>query len=73
MKNGVITGKMTLFYKVGHTGESIHGVLNDIHRKIWSIRDGEQKLWKFIERYELRNVLDVNIVAPVKRVFKKHK
>ena len=62
-----------MFYKVEQAGESIHAVLNDIHRKIWSIRDGEQKLWKFIERYELRNVLDVNIVAPVKRVFKNHK
>ena len=62
-----------MFYKVEQAGESIHAVLNDIHRKIWSIRDGEQKLWKFIERYELRNVLDVDIVAPVKRVFKNHK
>ena len=62
-----------MFYKVEQAGESIHAVLNDIHRKIWSIRDGKQKLWKFIERYELRNVLDVDIVAPVKRVFKNHK
>ena len=59
-----------MFYKVEQAGESIHAVLNDIHRKIWSIRDGKQKLWKFIE---LRNVLDVDIVASVKRVFKNHK
>ena len=56
-----------MFYKVEQAGESIHAVLNDINRKIWSIRDGEQKLWKFIERYELRNVLDVDIVKPVKK------
>ena len=62
-----------MFYEVEQAGESFHAILNDIHRKIWSIRDGEQKLWKFIERYELRHVLDVDIVAPVKRVFKNHK
>ena len=62
-----------MIYEVEQAGESIPAILNDIHRKIWSIRDGEQKLWKFIERYELRNVLDVDIVAPVKRVFKNHK
>ena len=59
-----------MFYKVEQAGESIHAVLNDIHRKIWSIRDGEQKLWKFIERYEIRNVLDVGIVSPNRRVLK---
>ena len=63
-----------MFYKVEQAGESIHAVLNDINRKIWSIRDGEQKLWKFIERYELQNVLDVDIVKPVrKKMFKNHK
>ena len=36
-----------------------------IHRIIWLIKDGELKLWKFIERYELRNALDVSIVTPV--------
>ena len=56
-----------MFYKVEKAGESIHAVLNDINRKIGSIRDGGQKLWKFIERYELRNVLDVDIVKPVKK------
>ena len=61
-----------MFYKVEQAGESIHAVLNDIERKIWSIRDGKQKLWKYIERYELRNVLDVNITAPIKRPLKKH-
>lgn len=61
-----------MFYKVEQAGESIHAVLNDIKRKILSIRDGKQKLWKYIERYELRNVLDVNITAPIKRPLKKH-
>ena len=46
-------------------GESIHAVLNDIHRKISSIKDGELKLWKFIERCEFRNALDVSIVTPL--------
>ena len=59
-----------MFYKVEQAGESIHAVLNDIHRKIWSIKDGELKLGKFIERYELRNALDVSIVTPIKRVLK---
>ena len=59
-----------MFYKVEQAGESIHAVLNDIQRKIWSIRDGEERIWKYIEKYELRNVLDVNIVAPIKRVLK---
>ena len=54
-----------MFYKVKQAGESIHAVLNDIHRKIWSIKDGELKLWKFIERCEFRNALDVSIVTPV--------
>ena len=37
---------------------------------MWSICDREERIWKYIEKYELRNVLDVSIVAPVKRVFK---
>ena len=59
-----------MFYKVKQAGESIHAVLNDIYRKISSIKDGELKLWKFIERYGLRNALDVSIVTPVKKVLK---
>ena len=54
-----------MFYKVEQAGESIHAVLNDIQRKIWSIRDGEERIWKFIERYELRNVLVVDIVVQI--------
>ena len=59
-----------MFYKVEQAGESIHAVLNDIHRKIWSIKDGELKLWKFIERYELRNALNISIITPIKRILK---
>ena len=45
--------KHHMFYKVEPAGESIHAVLNDIERKIWSKRDEKQKLWKYIERYVL--------------------
>ena len=60
-----------MFYKIEQAGESIHATLNEIQRKIWSIRDGKQRMWKYIENYELRNVLDISIVAPNKRIFKK--
>ena len=53
-------------------GESIHADVNDIDRKVWCIRRKEDRLWKLIERYELRNVTNVEIVIPVKRVLKKH-
>ena len=51
-------------------GESIHAELNDIQRKIWCIRNPEERLWKYVERYELRNKLDITIVNPLKRVLK---
>ena len=59
-----------MFYKVEQAGESIHAVLNEIQRKFLSIRDPAERIWKYIEEYELRNVLDTSIVTPVKRVFK---
>ena len=40
-----------MFYKVEQAGESINAVLNDIQRKIWSIRVGEERIWKNIEKY----------------------
>ena len=61
-----------MFYKIEQAGESIHAVLNEIQRKIWSIRDPEERIWKYIEKYELRNVLDIGIVAPVKRILNKN-
>ena len=61
------------FYKVEQKGESIHADFNDIDRKVWCIRKKEERLWKLIERYELRNVTNVEIVIPAKRVLKKHK
>ena len=57
----------SMFYKAEQAGESIHAILNEINRKIWNIREDEAKLWKFIERFECRNVLDINIVKPKKR------
>ena len=60
-----------MFYKMEQAGESIHAVLNDIERKIWAIKDEEKKMWKYIERYELRNVTNVTIVTPMKRIYKK--
>ena len=59
-----------MFYKMEEKGESIHAELNDIERKIWCIKKPADKLWKFIERYELRNFLGISIVTPFKRVFK---
>ena len=59
------------FYKVEQKGESIHAMMNDIDRKCWVIKNEESRLWKLIERYELRNVTNVDIVVPVKHVFKK--
>ena len=58
------------FYKVEQRGESIHSDFNDIERKAWVIKNKGDKLWKMIERYEMRNVTNVDIVKPVKRVFK---
>ena len=56
-----------MFYKVEEKGESIHAELNDIQRKIWCIRNAGDRLWKYVERYELRNVLDISIIDPIKR------
>ena len=39
-----------MFYKFEERGESIHADLNTIQRKIWCIRQPEQRLWNFIER-----------------------
>jgi len=56
-----------MFYKIEEKGESIHADLNNIQRRIWCIRNPEDRLWKYIEKYELRNSLDISIVQPVKR------
>ena len=53
-----------MFYKVEEKGESIHAELNSIQRRIWCIRDPAERFWKYIERYELKNVLDTDIVIP---------
>ena len=58
------------FYKVEQKGEAIHACMNDIDRKAWVIKNEGARLWKLIERYELRNVTNVEIVVPMKRVFK---
>lgn len=63
-------GTFYRFYKVEQKGESIHADMNDIARKTWCVRKKEDRLWKLIERYEHRNVTNVEIVIPVKR-FKK--
>ena len=39
-----------MFYKFEERSESIHADFNTIQRKIWCIRQPEQRLWKFIER-----------------------
>ena len=56
------------FYKVEEKGESIHATMNDIDRKCWVIKNKQARLWKLIERYELRNVTNVDIVVPLKRI-----
>ena len=50
---------MVIFYKVEEKGESIHATMNDINRKCWVIKNKEARLWKIIERYELRNVTTI--------------
>ena len=65
------TRSFYMFYKVEGKGESIHAELNSIQRKIWCIRDPAERLWKYIERYELKNSLDTAIVVPDKRVLNK--
>ena len=61
------------FYKVEQKGEAIHATLNDIDRKAWVIKDEGARLWKLVERYELRNVTDVECVVPIKRVFSRER
>ena len=61
------TQSFYMFYKVEEKGESIHAELNSIQRKIWCIRDPAERLWKYIERYELKNSLDTNIVVANKK------
>ena len=56
-----------MFYKMEERGESLHAELNSIQRKIWCIRSPEQRLWKYIQSYELKNQLDTTITVPVKR------
>jgi hypothetical protein len=63
-------GNFYRFYKIEQKGESIHADMNDIDRKVWCVRKKEARLWKLIERYELRNVTNVEIVVPIKRMFK---
>ena len=58
------------FYKVEQKGEAIHASMNDIDRKAWVIKNEGARLWKLVERYELRNVSNVEIVVPIKRVFR---
>ena len=59
-----------MFYKVEEKGEAIHSELNDIQRKILCIRNSFDRLWKYVERYELHNALDTSIVNPVKNTNK---
>ena len=56
------------FYKVEQRGEEIHASINDIDRKAWVIKNEGSRLWKLVERYELRNV---EIAVPMRRVFRK--
>ena len=55
-----------MFYKMEERGEAIHAELNQIQRRIWCIRNQENRLWKFIELYELKNQLDTSIIEPIK-------
>ena len=57
-----------MFFKVEEKGESIHAELNSIQRKIWCIRDPAERLWKYIERYELKNTLETDLVVPDRRI-----
>ena len=59
-----------MLHKVEEKGESIHAELNSIQRKIWCIRDPAERLWKYVERYELKNTLDTTIVQPIKWIKK---
>ena len=61
------TRSFHMFYKFEEQGESIHRELNAIERRIWAIRNPEEQLWAYIQRYELKNQLDTTIVQPGKR------
>ena len=61
------TRSFHMFYKLEERGESIHKDLNAIERRIWCIRQPEERLWKYIEKFELRNLLDIKIVRPERR------
>ena len=50
---------LIIFYKVEEKGESIQATMNDINRKCWVIKNKEARLWKIIERYELRKVTNI--------------
>ena len=56
-----------MFYKMEERGESLHAELNTIQRRIWCIRSTEQRLWKYIQSYELKNQLDTSIIVPERR------
>ena len=34
------------------------------------VKDPAERLWKYIERYELKNVFNTDIVVPDKQIFK---
>ena len=59
------------FYKIKQKGESIHADFNDIERKAWVIKNKGEKLWKMVEKCEFRNAADLEILQPMKRVFRK--
>ena len=61
------------FYKVEQKGESIHADFNDLERKAWVIKNKGEKLWKLIERYENRNSANLEILQPMKRVYRKER
>ena len=56
-----------MFYKLENRGESIHADLNSIERKIWCNRQPEECLWKYIEKFKLRNLLDITIKQTEKK------
>ena len=56
-----------MFYKLENRGESINADLNSIERKIWCNRQPEECLWKYIEKFELSNLLDITIVRTEKK------
>ena len=56
--------------EVEQKGEAIHASMNDRDRKAWVIKNKGARLWNLVERYELRNVSNVEIVVHIKRVFR---